>query len=99
MEPRQFFMATADDYERLVYETRTSANKWYSKVRCATAADLTVKALAQLLDDEAEQSNYHEFVGVHGPLADRIHQNADMATAIMVLKTIVEAGGIRRLKG
>lgn len=62
--------------------------------RVPNPEELTATALAGLLDQEAENSNHHAFVGCYTWLAETISNRADADVALSVMGDIFKAGGL-----
>lgn len=74
-------------------------NTYASSVRDATDADATLEAMAQLLDEQAENCNAHDFVCVHRGLAAILFQEMGREAATRVMRRIVNYEGLYGLVG
>jgi hypothetical protein len=69
-------------------------SKYCEKGSEVVAGDLSADVLAQYLDDQAENENYHSIVGVHAKLAVIIRKYCDDSATTAILREIAEAGGL-----
>lgn len=67
--------------------------------REATPKDETLEALAQMLDEEAENCNAHDFVACHRGLAAIMFQELGRASATKVMRRLVNYEGLYGLTG
>ena len=78
-----------------------SWHKDESTVREATVSNLGADKLAEFFDNNAEQDNMHNLVGVHAMLAEIIRDaagNSRIGSVIAnrVFRRLVETGGLRK---
>lgn len=92
MAKQKVYVVTEDGYTHLSFD-----GDFYDNRRLATNADLTLKAMAQLLDDDAEGSNHHDFVGLHADLGKLIAKETDTETATRIMRKIVDRGGLQSM--
>jgi len=69
--------------------------KYYPFYREVT--EPTWEQLAAYCDQEAENANYHDFVGAHREIALLIVEETDDATAARVLRKIAERGCLQEI--
>lgn len=66
--------------------------------RRAIEADLTADRVAAYLDDKAEGSNYHDFVGLHSYLVGLIEEKAGAECARAVMRVLLRHGGLHCMR-
>jgi len=59
---------------------------------------VSLEEIANLLDQDAENWNLHDFVGTHRCLAKLLHQQLGRDRATAVLKNVAEHGGLHRIE-
>ena len=83
-----------DDAEKL------HANpKYYPQQRLAKPEEITLEAMAQLMDEAAENCNAHDFVCVHRGLAAILFQEVGRDEATKVMRRLVNYTGLYGLVG
>lgn len=81
-----------DDTPRLC-----TSNKYHDFAEKATDDSLTADALAEMMSQDAEGDNYHDFVGAAEKLIPILRQVTDEAGVVKVLRSIVDRGGFHCL--
>lgn len=71
----------------------------YGKVRKADPKDCTLEAMAQLLDERAENCNAHDFVCCHRGLAAVLFQVLGREAATKVMRRLVNYDGLHGMIG
>ena len=66
--------------------------------REATEADLTAKLVAEYLDQQCENRNYHDFCGVHAALAKLLREKVGKEHAAAILRAILHKGGLDKMR-
>jgi len=72
------------------------ADDWYTETK---EGDISLEALADLCDGEAESRNNHEYVGAHRILAALFHQKLGREQATSLMREIAEYGGLDGMTG
>lgn len=62
--------------------------------RSAKNSEITIDSLSELMDQEAENANFHAFVGSHAWLGKLIKKHAGREVALKILVAIAEHGGL-----
>jgi hypothetical protein len=78
----------------LVSEQEARNNTDYFKT---VSEPITLEELANHCDMEAEQANYHDFVGVHRLLATLLYKEVGRIKAHAILLHIAEYGGLHNM--
>jgi len=94
-EPKQLYMVKdfGEDEESL------SLEDGYETSRVANRDEITLKGMADLLDQDAEDQNAHEFVATHRGLAVILVQEAGMDKAWAVMRRLVNFRGLHGMVG
>ena len=74
----------------------TVSPSYYPNTRAATAKEITAENIASILDQDAENENYHELVGAYKWLAQVVTRCAGSTNALSVLHEIAQAGGLMK---
>lgn len=64
-----------------------------------TDTDFKLEELADLCDEQAEQSNAHDFVGSHRSLAALLFREVGREPATRIMRHIAEMGGLDGMNG
>ena len=78
-----------DDGEHLA-----TSNAYCESSRLATDRDMTPVAIADMLDHDAENGNWHAFVGCHVKLAQLLTREVGKSTAARIMRRIVDMDGL-----
>ncbi len=81
----------------------TDDKSYATESRPATIEDETPGALADFMDQEAENANQHDFVGVHRALVDILNEEimgvCTPSTVVQrIMRRLVDAGGLMELR-
>lgn len=71
----------------------------YHESREATEAEIRLEELADVLDQNAESNNIHEYVHAHRALAALLFRMLGRDTAFDVLRRIADFGGMHAMLG
>jgi hypothetical protein len=74
-------------------------NRYVDKSRPANPEEETLEAMAQLLDEQAENCNAHDFVCCHRGLAAILNQEVGRESATKVMRRLVNYEGLYGLVG
>jgi hypothetical protein len=96
--PKTAYMITADGFPD-EYLTTDSDPSCYDTHRKATKADLTLTAIAEMLDQDAESCNAHDFVGCHKKLAAMLVNVVGKKDAVKVMVALIDYDGLHGLDG
>lgn len=66
--------------------------------READVSDITIDAMAQMLDQDAENGNYHDFVGCHAKLAKIFSDRCKPIVAKELMRDLCDVGGLHGMK-
>lgn len=69
----------------------------YPVSRLATDDDIGLESLADMLDQDAENANMHDFVGCHRKLGGIILRRTNRSIATEVLRDLADVGGLQGL--
>jgi hypothetical protein len=72
---------------------------YYSSSRPATEADITLESLANMLDEDAENINAHDFVTCHRGLAALLHKRVGRKAATDIFRHLVDMRGLHGMLG
>lgn len=72
---------------------------YYFSARSAGAADLTLEAVADFLDQDAEDCNAHDFVRCHRGLAALLAKEGGRELATAALRRLADFGGLHGMNG
>lgn len=75
----------------------STSNKYHDFHEVATSESLRAESLAEMLSQDAEGDNYHDFVGAAEKLIPILRRVTDEAGVIEVLRSIVDRGGFHCL--
>ena len=73
------------------------SSEYYKFAAEATDESLKADALAEMLSHDAENENYHDFVGAAEKLIPILRRVTDEAGVVEVLRSIVDCGGFQCL--
>ncbi len=96
MTPKQLYMVSEDDGESRRLSTRSH---YYPESRPAEPHEITLEAMADMLDHDAESANAHDFVMCHRALAALIHREAGREVATRVMRRLVDFDGLQGIVG
>jgi hypothetical protein len=95
LDDRVLFMVTEEEGGD---EYLSSSRDGCFRSRVATQADITCDGLASMLDQEAENVNFHDFVGVHQNLAKLLLDEVDEDDATEIMRQISNHGGLHKMQ-
>jgi hypothetical protein len=95
MKTRQMYMVKEDGDE----DERLSCADYYPHIRDPDPEEVTLEAMAQLMDEAAEDCNAHDFVGVHRGLAAILFQEVGREKAGDIMRRLVNYEGLYGLVG
>lgn len=98
MKKKMLYMVKSDGDDG-EYLRMSSGFKDFDQSRPATDADLTLEAIVDLLDGDAESSNAHDFVTTHRALAALLIQEIGRDAATKFFLRLVDFGGLHGLTG
>jgi hypothetical protein len=81
-----------DNYLYLTYSPKD-----FDNFKSAYLENVSLEKLADFLDQEAESSNQHSFVGVHRGLATLLYLNLGKENTKLILFKIAELGGLMEM--
>jgi len=99
--PNFYMVAEGDEeerYEFLRHSTPTDL-KYFDIIRPALEPEITLKAMADMLDYDAENHNAHDFVGSHFSLAALLLREVGEETAVRIFKRLSRYGGLHGMEG
>jgi hypothetical protein len=67
--------------------------------RPAEPHEVTLEAMADMLDQDAESANAHEFCGCHRALAALVYQESGRDAATRVMRRLVDFDGLQGVVG
>lgn len=85
-----------DDIERLTFDANPAC---YASHRLAKPNDLAIAAVAEFLDQDAENCNAHDFAGVHKKLAALLIQIVGRKNAKEVMTRLCAYQGLHGIDG
>lgn len=83
-----------EEFRELIYGDET---KYWDSFEEANLTNITLEQLADFLDQKAESSNQHNFIGVHRGLATFLYLSQGRDTATAMLLDIAKLGGLMEL--
>lgn len=88
---KKIYMVRRDGDEAEYLDTsKLDCDSW----REANDADLTPNAVGEMCDQDAENGNRHDFVGVHRKLFKMLAKQVNGPSLHRIMRKIVDAGGL-----
>lgn len=75
-----------------------TSDQYADSCREADPRELTIDAMAEMLDYDAENGNYHDFVGCHAKLAKLFSARCKPFVAKELMRDLCDVGGLHGMR-
>lgn len=97
MEDAKFWMITDDGNEWLTCDPDDLEHA--DGHREARDEEVTLEAIADIFDQDAENINAHDYVTCHRGLAALLHKHVGRGKATVIFRDLAKLGGLHRMLG